>query len=430
MEMRIKRYNTLSGEVTPPGDKSISHRAIIFNSMAAGEATVSNFSPGGDCLSTIACMRALGVKIDPITPSILKVKGVGRQGFREAENVLDAENSGTTMRLLTGLLAAQPFLSILTGDESLRSRPMDRFIIPLRLMGAEIWGRKGDSVAPLAIRGGQLKGIEYRLPVASAQLKSALLIAALFAQGSTTIEEPALSRDHTERLLQSMGAHLEKEGCKATLLPTSVPLTPVDVNVPGDISSAAFWLVAAAVHPNASVRVLNVGMNETRTGVLEVLEAMGAKLEIEQERSEGGEPVADIWVQSSELVATRIEGEIIPRLIDEIPVIAVAACLAKGTTVIRDAAELRVKESDRISATIEEISKLGARIEELPDGMVIHGVERFRGARCDSHQDHRLALTLAVAGLVAEGETVIENAEVVGVSYPSFWQDLEALSTP
>jgi len=428
MEKRIKKCHTLHGEVVPPGDKSISHRAIIFNSMAAGEARVSNVSPGDDCLSTIACMRALGVEISPLAPSVIKVKGVGKQGFREAEDVLDAGNSGTTMRLLTGLLAAQPFLSILTGDESLRSRPMDRFIVPLRLMGAEIWGRKGDSVAPLAIRGGRLKGIEYRLPVASAQLKSALLIAALFAQGSTTVEEPAPSRDHTERLLQSMGAHLEKEGCKVTLFPNPAPLTPTDVNVPGDISSAAFWLVAGAVHPNASIRVLNIGVNETRIGILEVLQAMGARLEVENERSEGGEPVADIRIESGPLVATCIEGEIIPRLIDEIPVIAVAACLAKGTTVIRDAAELRVKESDRISATVQELSKLGARMEELPDGMVIHGVERLRGARCDSHQDHRLAMTLAMAGLVAEGETIIEHADVVGVSYPGFWQDLEALS--
>ena len=331
MEKRIKKRRTLGGEVIPPGDKSISHRAIIFNSMAEGQAQVSNFSPGDDCLSTISCMRALGVEITPLAPSVIKVTGLGRHGFREAEDVLDAGNSGTSMRLLTGLLAAQPFVSILTGDESLRSRPMDRFIFPLRLMGAEIWGRKGDSVAPLAIRGGRLKGIEYRLPVASAQLKSALLIAALFAQGNTTVEEPTPSRDHTERLLQSMGANLEKEGCRVTVSPSSAPLAPIDVNVPGDISSAAFWLVAGAVHPSASIRVLNIGMNETRTGILEVLQAMGARLEVKNERSEGGEPVADIHIESGPLAATRIEGEIIPRLIDEIPAIAVAACLAKGT---------------------------------------------------------------------------------------------------
>ncbi len=427
MEKRIVKCHTLRGEVVPPGDKSISHRAIIFNSMAAGQAQVRNVSPGDDCLSTITCMRALGVEISLTSPSVIQVTGVGRSGFTEPEDVLDAGNSGTTMRLLTGLLAAQPFLSILKGDESLRSRPMDRIIVPLRLMGAEIWGRRGNSVAPLAIRGGQLRGIEYRLPVASAQLKSALLIAALFAEGSTTLEEPGPSRDHTERLLQLMGADLEKEGGGVTLFPSSVPLTSVDVDVPGDISSAAYWLVAGAVHPNASVKVLNVGMNETRTGILEVLQAMGARLEVENERSEGGEPVADIRIGSGPLVATRIEGEIIPRLIDEIPVIAVAACLAKGTTVIRDAAELRVKESDRITATIRELSKMGARMEELPDGMVIHGIEKLRGAKCDSHHDHRLAMTLAVAGLVAEGETVVQHAEVAGVSYPSFWQDMETI---
>jgi len=353
---------------------------------------------------------------------------VGEEGLREAEDMLDAGNSGTTMRLLTGLLAAQPFFSVLTGDESLRSRPMDRIIMPLRLMGANIWGRKGDSVAPLAIRGGNLKGIDYRLPVASAQVKSALLIAALFAQGSTTVEEPAPSRDHTERFLKAMGANLECEGCRITVFPSPASLTAIDVRVPGDISSAAFWLVAGAIHPDASIRVLNTGMNPTRTGVLEVLQAMGAKLEVKNERSEGGEPVADLRVESSQLIATCVEGEIIPRLIDEIPAIAVAACLAKGTTVIRDAAELRVKESDRISTTVQELSKLGARIEQLPDGMVIHGGGELRGGRCDSHQDHRLAMTLAVAGLVAEGETIVENAEVVEVSYPGFWDDLQAVS--
>jgi len=428
MEQRVKGCSALRGEVAPPGDKSISHRAVILNSVAQGRAKIGNFSPGEDCLSTVTCLRELGVEITEKSRGTLIVTGVGEKGLKEPGDVLNAGNSGTTIRLLAGLLASQTFLSIITGDESLRSRPMARVIHPLRLMGAQFWGREGDSLAPIAIKGCQLHGIEYRLPVASAQLKSAILIAALFAQGETTVEEPAPSRDHTERMLRAMGAELQSDGSKITLAPKPTSLSALDLDIPGDVSSAAFWLVAGAIHPNAKIRITNAGNNPTRMGIIEVLSDMGAKVGIENERIAGGEPVADITVESSHLVGKEIGGNIIPRLIDEIPLIAVAGCVARGTTTIRDAAELRVKETDRIAATVKELSKLGAEIEELPDGMVIHGGKTLHGAECSSHYDHRLAMTLGIAALIAVGETVIQDAEVVAVSYPTFWQELERLT--
>ncbi|MGB2852838.1 MAG: 3-phosphoshikimate 1-carboxyvinyltransferase [Dehalococcoidia bacterium] len=426
MEKRVKGCSNLKGEVAPPGDKSISHRAVILNSMASGKARIANFSSGDDCLAMISCLRALGVEIIEES-GLLTVSGVGKEGFTEPADVLNARNSATTMRLLAGLLAAQPFLSIITGDESLRSRPMARLIHPLRTMGADIWGRGYDSLAPLAIKGGQLRGIDYTSPVASAQLKSAILIAGLFAEGGTTVEEPATSRDHTERMLGAMGADLKRDGSKIALTPPT-SLSPIDIHIPGDISSAAFWLVAAAIHPNAHITVTKTGINPTRTGIIDVLLQMGAKLRVKNERTEGGEPVADLEVESSELVGTQIGGCLIPRLIDEIPLIALAGSLARGTTTIREAQELRVKESDRISATVKELSKLGADMEELPDGMVIHGGRELKGGECHSHHDHRLAMTLGIAGLVAQGETVVHGAEAVDASYPSFWQDLERLT--
>lgn len=431
MERIVRPSRRLEGEITLPGDKSISHRAVMLNSIALGDALIANFSPGADCQATVNCMIALGAEIsqqaDGPAPSIL-VRGRGKNGLREARDVLDAENSGTTMRFLAGLLSGQPFLSVITGDESLRSRPMRRIVEPLRAMGAQIWGREGDSKAPLAIRGGGLKGIDYRLPVASAQVKSALLLAALYAENDTIVEEPSPSRDHTERMLQAMGATLKRHGARITLHPTDKELAAVSLNVPGDISSAAFWLVAGALHPEAQLRVTNVGVNPTRSGIIEVLQAMGARISLENPGIQGGEPVVDIVVRSSALRGTDIEGAIIPRVIDEVPIIAVAAALARGTTIIRDAGELRVKESDRISTTVQELSKLGAHIEELPDGMIIHGGEGLKGARCHSHDDHRLAMALGVAGLLAVGETVVQGAQAVGISYPGFWKDMERLT--
>jgi 3-phosphoshikimate 1-carboxyvinyltransferase len=429
MIKKISPSSTLRGEITPPGDKSISHRAILLNSIAQGKARLTNFCPGADCGSTLTCLQALGVGIKQASaaPLTIEIDGVGKKGLREAEDVLNAGNSATTMRLLTGLLASQPFLSIITGDSSLRSRPMGRLISPLRLMGAKIWGRGEDSLAPLAIRGGELHGITYPLPVPSAQLKSALLIAALFAEGETTIQEPSKSRDHTERLLQAMGVPLKVDATTISLTSPLTPLNPIDLHIPGDISSAAYWLVIGAIHPDAKIRVKDTGVNSTRMGIIEVLLKMGAKIKIENQRWAKGEPVADLSIESSELAGIEIGGELIPQLIDEIPVIAVAACVARGVTVIKNAAELRVKETDRISNLVKELSKLGATMEELSDGMAIHGGAKLHGTKCSSHSDHRLAMALGVAGLIAEGKTVIEDAEAVKFSYPAFWQDVERI---
>jgi len=429
----IKPCPTLEGEIILPGDKSISHRAVILNSLTRDGARINNFAPGRDCLATVRCLKALGVKIDRMGSSdsyTLLVSGTGEDGLKEASNVLNAENSATTMRLLGGLLASQPFLSVITGDVSLRNRPMDRLIEPLRLMGADIWGRGRDSFAPLVIKGGKLRGIDFTLPVPSAQIKSAILLAGLFACGNTILHQITPSRDHTERMLRWMGASLESQKNSISLLPLNNPLVPVDLRVPGDISSAAYFLVAGAIHPNARLVIRDCGINPTRTGIIDILLAMGAKLRIYNERLEAGEPLADIVVESSELTGTEVGGDTIPRLIDEIPVLAVAGCVAKGKTVIRDARELRVKESDRIATVVSELSHLGAKIEPLPDGMVIYGDKPLSGTEVDSHFDHRLAMSLAVAGLVAKGETTIKHAQVAQVSYPTFWRDLQqALST-
>ena len=431
MEQRLRSPARLRGTVAVPGDKSISHRAAIFDALALGEARVENFLVGEDTRATLDCLRALGVEwsLDEggSLGAVLHVHGVGRSGLRESEDVLDARNSGTSMRLLAGVLAAQPFFSVLTGDGSLRSRPMGRVVAPLREMGAQVWGRGDGAYPPLAIRGGELTGIHYRMPVASAQVKSALLLAGLYARGETAVEEPAPTRDHTERMLRAMGARLRAQGGVVRMEPLEGQLTPLDLRVPGDISAAAFWMVAAALHPDAELHLPGVGVNPTRSGIIEVLRAMGADLEVAEEREQGGEPVADITVRSCRLAPAEVSGDLIPRLIDEVPVLAVAAALTPGRTVIRDAAELRVKESDRIATTCGELTRLGARVEELPDGLVIEGVQSLSGAPCQSHGDHRLAMALGVAGLLAQGETVIEGAEAAEVSYPAFWQDLERL---
>jgi len=428
----IKPCPRLEGEVVLPGDKSISHRAVILNSLAKGKAEIDNFAPGRDCLATVKCLRALGVKIgrkeSRDTPTLL-VSGTGEDGLKEAGNVLDAQDSATTMRLLGGLLSSQPFLSVITGDASLRNRPMGRLIEPLRLMGAEVWGRGQDSFAPLVIKGKKLRGIDFTLPVPSAQIKSAILLAGLFARGNTVLHQAIPSRDHTERMLKLMGASLESQGNSISLLPLSSPLVPVNPCVPGDISSAAYFLVAGAIHPNARIVIRDCGINPTRTGIIDILLAMGARLKIDNERLETGEPLADIVVESSELKGIEVGGDIIPRLIDEIPVLAIAGCVAKGKTVIRDAGELRVKESDRIATVASEFSRLGAKIEPLPDGMVIYGGRPLSGTDVDSHFDHRLAMSLAVAGLIAKGETTIKHAQVAQVSYPAFWQTLLSVTS-
>jgi 3-phosphoshikimate 1-carboxyvinyltransferase len=435
------------GEVAVPGDKSITHRALMLNAIAAGRATITGAGLGADCLSTAACMRALGATVcrrwpggevtddlrrDPATgrdergDAVLLVDGVGPNGLTEPADVLDAGNSGTTARLLTGILAGQPFFSVLTGDASLRSRPMGRVIQPLRQMGARIAARHGDTLLPLAVSPGRLRGTDLAIPVASAQLKSCLLLAGLYADGVTSITQPEQSRDHTERMLRAQGARIEEDGLTLRVH-GGAALRAVDVVVPGDISSAAFWLVAGCIHPDARVTVRNVGINPTRTGLLDALRAMGARLSVANERTEGGEPVADVTAETSELRGVDVGGATIPRLIDEVPVLAVAAAVARGTTTIRDAAELRVKESDRLAAIAAGLSRLGAQIEELPDGLIIRGGE-LSGGEVESYHDHRMAMALAIAGLVASGAVLIRGAECVDISYPAFWTDLERLA--
>ncbi len=433
MRRSVKAPARLDGVVTPPGDKSISHRAALLNSIARGTAHVSNFCVGDDRAAMFRCLRGLGAVIRRHSgcsfsgdAECFEIRGNGLEGLSEPSSVLNAGNSGTTMRLVSGLLAAQPFFSVISGDRYLRQRPMGRIVEPLTQMGASVTGRAGSSLAPLAIRGGDLEGIDYTLPVASAQLKSCILIAGLYARGQTTVRQPAVTRDHTERMMASMGADIEVDRLDVSVRPSE--LTPVDVRVPTDSSGAAFWLVAGCCHPNARVEIKNVGINPSRAGVLEVLTSMGARVRVENVREEGGEPSADLIAESSDLVGVEIGGEMIPRVIDELPALALAACFARGTTTIRDAGELRVKESDRIGATVEGLGRLGARIEETADGMVIRGPQALAGAECQSHGDHRIAMTMGIAGLLAKGETTVVEAEAASASYPDFWAALETLA--
>ena len=425
---KITRPSKLGGELSVPGDKSISHRSLILNAMAYGTARVTGLSKGEDVMSTMACLKMMGVEINEgADEGEYTVVGRGPV-LEEPSDILDAGNSGTSMRLISGLLAAQPFLSVLTGDASLRSRPMGRIVDPLQRMGAQVTGRQNGSLAPLVIRGGSLSGIEYNLPVASAQVKSCIMLAGLTAAEKTIIHQPALSRDHTERMVTAMGATLEEDGLDLSVKPGT--LRSVDIAVPGDISSAAFWIVLGLCHSDSSVLVRGVGLNPSRTGIIDALQAMGAgdSLQLLNQRVVGGEPVADVLTTPGELRGTEIGGDMIPRILDEVPILAVAACFASGETVIRDAAELRVKESDRIATTVQELSRLGADIEALDDGMVIRGTGKLRGAACDSHGDHRLAMAMAVSGLLADGETEVRGAGDASVSYPSFWEDLDSLA--
>ncbi|MBF6600681.1 MAG: 3-phosphoshikimate 1-carboxyvinyltransferase [Dehalococcoidia bacterium] len=431
MDRVIEPARRLRGTVAVAGDKSISHRAAILNALAEGDAEVRNFLPGEDCRSTLAVLRALGVQSslgEEDGAPLLRISGRGLDGLREPAAVLDCGNSGTTMRLLCGVLAGQPFHSVLDGDASLRARPMRRIVEPLRQMGARVDGRDDGALAPLAVRGGGLHGVRYRLPVASAQTKSAILLAALFADAETVVEEPQPTRDHSERMLAAMGAQIGREGPAIRLTP-GARLTPLSMRIPNDISAAAFWMVAAAIHPDAELRLTGVGVNPTRSGIIDVLRQMGADLAIEEEREVGGEPVADIVVRSSRLSGVEVGGAVIPRLIDEVPALAVAAAFAEGTTVVRDAQELRVKESDRIATVASQLAAMGAVISEHDDGIVIEGARRLRGARVASHGDHRLAMALAVAALSADGQTRLSDAEVVAISYPDFWSCLQRLSS-
>ncbi|GAB4120580.1 MAG: 3-phosphoshikimate 1-carboxyvinyltransferase [Roseiflexaceae bacterium] len=419
----------LRGTIAVPGDKSISHRAVLFNSLAVGEATITHFLPGADCRSTIGCMRALGVQIDHQGDRV-HVQGRGLRGLIEASDVLDCGNSGTTLRLLSGILAGiDGMYAVLTGDASLRSRPQKRIVGPLRALGAQLDGRRNGDLAPLMIRGARLHGGSYELPIASAQVKSALLLAALSGDGPLTLTGRTDGRDHSERMLRAMGADLVTEGAMVRLTPPSDQreLTALSLEVPGDPSSAAFWWVAAAIHPDAELTTTGVCLNPTRIGALEVLQAMGADLTISNQRVVGSEPVGDVTVRSSNLRGSQIGGAIIPRLIDEIPVLAVAAALAHGDTLVRDAQELRAKETDRIATVATGLEGMGATIEPTADGMGITGGQHLRGTNLDSHGDHRLAMAWAIAGLVAHGDVRISGADAVDVSYPGFWETLESI---
>ena len=426
MERTVHGSARLEATVVPPGDKSISHRAALLNAISDGQARVKNFCVGDDRTSMLGCLRGLGVEITESVEEGVEtftISGRGMDGLSEPMDYLYAGNSGTTMRLVSGLLAAQPFFSVITGDSSLRGRPMKRILTPLSMMGAQVMGRGGGSLAPLAFDGGGLHGIEYELPVASAQLKSCILIAGLFADGETSVIQPAESRDHTERMMASMGADVEKDGLRLSVRPST--LSSLDIQVPCDISGAAFWLVAGAAHPNARITVKGVGINPSRTGVLDVLREMGANIRMENVRETGNEPSADLVAESSDLRGVEISGDIIPRVIDELPVLAVAASQATGQTVISDAAELRVKESDRISCTVAGLDRLGAKIRETADGMTIEGGSKLTGTEVESHGDHRIAMSMAVAGLIADGATTIGESEAADVSYPTFWGELE-----
>lgn len=408
----------LFGTCSVPGDKSISHRAALIASLAEGTTQVFNYSWGADCLQTLQCLERLGVAIEK-TDRCIRISGRGLDGLQEPGEVLDAGNSGTTMRLLLGLITGQDLFAVLTGDKSLCQRPMGRVITPLAMMGAQIWGRSGNKYAPLAIKGvRQVRPIEYRLPVPSAQVKSALLLAGLKASGTTTIIQPIPSRDHTEKMLQVFGASLRAAG-NVIHLEGNKKLRGCSVQVPGDISAAAFLIVAATLVKGSEILIRSVGINPTRTGILDVLEMMGAEIEIQDVRSWNNEPVADLLVRSAELKGTVIKGELLPRVLDEIPVLAVAAAAAHGETVIGDAGELRVKETDRLQAITTELQKMKVVIKEKPDGLRIRGGQ-LQGAQVSSWGDHRIAMALAVAGLIAKGETLVDDAGCVDVSFPTF----------
>lgn len=415
----------LRGHMRVPGDKSISHRALLLGALAEGTSRISGFLPCDDCLATLTCIRGMGVEVETHNPTALTIHGRGLHGLRAPTAPLNCGRSGTTMRLLAGILAGQAFESTLIGDLQLLSRPMRRIAEPLRRMGAEI--ETTDGHAPLTIRGQRLHGSDHTLPVASAQVKSALLLAGLYADGPTTVHQPGPARDHTERMLAAMGAAIETAGLTVTLYPSS-PLSSLSLGIPGDISSAAFPLVAATLVPDSEVVIEGVGVNPTRTGLLDVLRAMRADIAIDDEHEQGNEPVADMTVQASALRSVAVGGDTAVRMIDEFPVLAVAATQACGTTVVRDAAELRVKETDRIATVVAELRALGAQIEPLPDGFVVEGPTPLHGGVVDSHGDHRLAMALAVAGLIAQGEIVIENAECIADSFPGFVEVMRRLT--
>ena len=423
--MEIKKQTGLRGTLTIPGDKSISHRAVMFGALAKGTTRISHFLEGADCLSTIACFRSMGIEIERNGDEVL-VHGKGLHGLHAPERVLDVGNSGTTTRLISGILAGQRFSSELDGDDSIRTRPMKRIMTPLRQMGADIESVNGNGCAPLRINGKPLHAIHYDSPVASAQVKSCVLLAGMYGDGVTSVTEPYLSRNHTEIMLKYFGAEVSSEGTIASILPEPV-LEARDIVVPGDISSAAYFIAAGLLTPDSEIILKNVGINPTRAGMLKICLAMGADIALLNESHEG-EPTADLLIRTSRLHGTEIGGADIPTLIDELPMLAVMAAFAEGTTTIRDAAELKVKESDRIATVTEGLRRMGAHVTPTDDGMIIQGGAPLHGAVIDSHLDHRIAMSFAVAGTVCDGVTDIQGADCVTISYPNFYRDLYQLA--
>ena len=421
--MDFTKVTSLKGTVTIPGDKSISHRAVMFGSLAKGTTEITGFLQGADCLSTISCFSKMGIDITNTGEKVI-VNGKGLRGLSAPSSTLDVGNSGTTTRLISGILAGQNFTSVLDGDASLRTRPMKRIITPLTEMGAMINSNNG--CAPLEIIGSPLKGIDYISPVASAQIKSCVLLAGLYAENPTSVTEPSLSRNHTELMLKAFGADISTEGFTSKVLPAT-ELFGQQVHVPGDISSAAYFIAAGLIAPNSEILIKNVGLNPTRDGIIKVCRAMGGDITVCDERVQGGEPVGDLLVRSSSLHGTTVSGDIIPTLIDELPIIAVLAAYAEGRTVIADAAELKVKECNRIDAMVTNLSKMGVDITGTDDGMIIEGGKALHGAELDTYMDHRIAMSFAIASLNAEGTTTIKDAEIVNVSYPGFFNDLKGL---
>lgn len=424
--MEIKKQTNLRGTLTVPGDKSISHRAVMFGSLARGTTRISHFLEGADCLSTISCFRKMGIEIDRNKDEIL-VHGRGLHGLTAPTEILDVGNSGTTTRLISGILAGQTFTSELDGDDSIRTRPMKRIMTPLVSMGADITSRLDNGCAPLIIHSRPLHAAHYDSPVASAQVKSCVLLAGMYADGITSVTEPFLSRNHTEIMLNYFGAEITSEGTTASIRPEPV-LEGRDIQVPGDISSAAYFIAAGLLTPGSEILLKNVGINPTRAGIIKVCMDMGADITLLNESTEG-EPTADLLIRTSSLKGTTIEGSNIPTLIDEIPMIAVMAAFAEGTTIIRDAQELKVKESDRIAVMVDNLRRMGADIEGTDDGMIIHGGRPLHGAVIDSHLDHRIAMSFAVAGTICDGTVEILNGECVNISYPEFYHDLYSLDS-
>ncbi|USD77599.1 3-phosphoshikimate 1-carboxyvinyltransferase [Bacillus safensis] len=425
--MKIHKNAPMNGEIHIPGDKSISHRSVMFGAIADGTTVVKNFLPGADCLSTIDCFRKMGVEIEQKGTDVV-IHGKGLKELKEPSDILDVGNSGTTIRLMMGILAGCEFHSTLIGDESIAKRPMRRVTGPLKQLGAKIDGRANGEFTPLSIRGGHLKGISYESPVASAQIKSAVLLAGLQAEGTTTLTEPHKSRDHTERMLSMFGVKLDEDE-QSVSIEGGQTLTATDIFVPGDISSAAFFLVAGSIVPNSRIVLKNVGLNKTRTGIIDVLKLMGANLEINEVDAKGGEPFGDLTISTSSLKGIEISGDMISRLIDEIPIIALLATQAEGTTIIKDAAELKVKETNRIDTVVSELKKLGADIEATDDGMKIHGKTTLQGGTVvSSYGDHRIGMMLGIAACVTKQAIEIEDTDAVRVSYPNFFEHIEYLT--